>query len=219
MSSCVRIVTILVVFQFILVTGVAQDPLRFEKEVRDLVAGDTLVNKKKLILFTGSSSIRYWNDLNKDFSKRNVLNRGFGGSELTDLLYYAKPLILNYQPNRVFIYEGDNDVNAGKSPEEILATADTLLTLLRTQLPTKVKIIFISAKPSVARWHLKGKYEEFNRQLKHWTSTRKNVLFADVWTPMLDENGEVRNDLFMEDNLHMNQEGYSIWVQVLRKFI
>jgi lysophospholipase L1-like esterase len=215
----VRIVAILVVFQFILATGVAQDPLRFEKEVRDLVAGDTLVNKRKLILFTGSSSIRYWKDLTKDFSKHNVLNRGFGGSELTDLLYYAKPLILNYQPGRVFIYEGDNDINSGKSPEEILATADKLLALLRTQLPAKVKIIFISAKPSVARWHLKGKYEEFNRQLKQWTSTKKNVLYADVWTPMLDKTGEVRNDLFTEDNLHMNQVGYSIWVQVLKKFI
>jgi lysophospholipase L1-like esterase len=209
----------LLFFQFIGVILLAQDPLRFEKEVNALIAGDSLVNKKKLILFTGSSSIRLYADLKKDFPKHNVLNRGFGGSEMSDLLYYAKPLILNYQPSRVFIYEGDNDVNSGKSPEEILATADKLLMLLRSQLPGKVKIIFISAKPSVARWPLKGKYEEFNRQLKQWTSTKKNVLYADVWTPMLDSTGEVRKDLFIEDNLHMNRKGYEIWKLVIEKFL
>jgi len=206
-------------FQFILVTVMAQDPLRFEKEVHDLVAGDSTISKRKLILFTGSSSIRFWSGLRKDFPNHNVLNRGFGGSEMSDLLYYAEPLILNYNPKEVFIYEGDNDINSGKSTEEILANADKLLILLRAHLPAKVKIIFISAKPSIARWHLKEKYEEFNRQLKAWTSTKKNVLFADVWTPMLDSTGAVRKDLFIEDNLHMNKEGYKIWAAVLRKII
>jgi len=90
---------------------------------------------------------------------------------------------------------------------------------LRSQLPVKVKIIFISAKPSVARWQLKSKYEEFNRQLKLWTSTKKNVLYADVWTPMLDNRGEVRKDLFIEDNLHMNRKGYDIWKIVISKYL
>ncbi len=216
---CIRKLLFLVFFQLLVITLVAQNPLRFEKEVNNLVAGDSLVNKKNVILFTGSSSIRFWADLKADFPKRNVVNRGFGGSEMTDLLYYAKRLVLNYQPTRVFIYEGDNDINAGKSPEEILANADTLLTLLRSQLPSKVKIIFISAKPSVSRWNLKAKYEEFNRQLEHWTSTKKNVLYADVWTPMLDSNGEVQKDLFIEDNLHMNRKGYEIWKSVIEKFL
>lgn len=210
---------VILISVFISITTLAQDPLRFEKEVSNLVAADSTVNKKKLILFTGSSSIRMWKDLKKDFPKHNVLNRGFGGSEMTDLLYYHQQLILNYKPHTIFIYEGDNDINAGKSPEEILANADKLLALLRSKLPTRVKIIFISAKPSVSRWHLKSKYEEFNRQLKQWTSTKKNVLFADVWTPMLDSKGEVRNDLFMEDNLHMNRKGYEIWKGVIEKLM
>lgn len=210
---------LLLFFQFILVTLIAQDPLRFEKEVHDLVAGDSAINKRKVILFTGSSSIRFWSGLRKDFPNRNVLNRGFGGSEMSDLLYYSESLILKYNPKKIFIYEGDNDINSGKSAEEILANADKLLSLLRAHLPAKVKIIFISAKPSIARWHLKEKYEEFNRKLMVWTSTRKNVLYADVWTPMLDSAGEVRKDLFIEDNLHMNQLGYSIWATVIRKFI
>jgi lysophospholipase L1-like esterase len=210
---------LLLFLQFQVVTLLAQDPLRFEKEIHDLVAGDSTLSKHRLILFTGSSSIRFWSGLRKDFPNHNVVNRGFGGSEMSDLLYYAEPLILNYNPKEIFIYEGDNDINSGKSPEEILANADKLLSLLRAHLPAKVKIIFISAKPSIARWHLKEKYEEFNRKLKDWTGTKRNVFYADVWTPMLDSTGEVRKDLFIEDNLHMNQLGYAIWKAVIRKFI
>ena len=214
-----RKILFLLFFQFFLVTLVAQELHRFEKEVNDLMAGNSQVNKKKLVLFTGSSSIRMWKDLKNDFPTRNVLNHGFGGSDMADLLYYVKPLIIDYSPSRIFIYEGDNDISAGKSPEEILSNADKILTQLRANLPANVKIIFISAKPSVARWQLKAKYEEFNRQLKQWTGTKKNVLYADVWTPMLDSQGEVFKDIFLEDNLHMNRKGYDIWKKVIAKYL
>lgn len=197
----------------------AQDPLRFETEIQTLIADDNSVSNKNLILFTGSSSIRVWNSLNQDFPKLNVVNRGFGGSEMKDLLYYIELLILKHKPKKIFIYEGDNDINAGKTPEEILGTADELLKLIRTRLPKKIEIIFISAKPSVARWQLKEQYLVFNSQLKEWTSKHRRVKFADVWTPMLDDTGEVRTDLFVEDNLHMNQRGYEIWTAVLRKYL
>jgi lysophospholipase L1-like esterase len=197
----------------------AQDPLRFEKEIQSLIAGDTSVNNRKLILFTGSSSIRFWNSLEQDFPKHNVVNKGFGGSEMKDLLYYAEPLILKHKPKKIFIYEGDNDINAGKTPEEILKTADELLKIIRKRLSKKVEIIFASAKPSLARWQLKEQYQIFNAQLKDWTSKHKRVKFADVWTPMLDDKGEVRTNLFVEDNLHMNQKGYEIWTAVLRKYL
>ncbi len=214
-----RKILFLLICQLIGLSLSAQEFPRFEKEVKDLIAGDSLINKKKLILFTGSSSIRMWKDLKTDFPEHNVVNRGFGGSDMTDLLYYAKPLITQYKPTKIFIYEGDNDVNAGKSPEQILAEAEKLLTLLRAELPGRVKIIFISAKPSVVRWHLKDKYVAFNRQLQQWTTTKKNVLYADVWSPMLDENGEVRKDLFISDNLHMNRAGYDIWKKVIGQFL
>jgi lysophospholipase L1-like esterase len=217
-SSGISKVITFVFFQFILVTGIAQDPLRFQKEVNDLAAADSTIHRKKLILFTGSSTIRLWSSLKSDFPAHNVLNRGFGGSEMSDLFYYASSLILNYNPRMIFIYEGDNDINSGKSLEEIVSSAEQLVTLIRAQLP-RVKIIFISAKPSLARWHLRSKYEEFNGQLRDWTKTKKNVLYADVWTPMLDSSGEVRKDLFLEDNLHMNQSGYAIWVAVLKKYL
>ncbi len=214
-----RKILFLVFFQFMVLTLVAQDPLRFEKEINNFINSESKVNKKELILFTGSSSIGMWKDLKSDFPKHNVLNRGFGGSHMSDLYYLAKPVILNYNPSRIFIYEGDNDISSGKTPEEVLQVAERLLNFLRSQLPADVKIIFISAKPSISRWHLKGKYEDFNRQLKEWTATRENVLYADVWTPMLDAHGEVFKDIFLKDNLHMNRKGYDIWKGVIEKFM
>lgn len=195
-----------------------QDPLRFESEVKNLVAGDSTVNSRKLILFTGSSSIRFWRSLAADFPNENTLNRGFGGSEMTDLLYYAEPLILSYQPKMIFIYEGDNDLNSGKSAVEILETAEKLLALIRARLP-KTTIIFISAKPSLARWQLKDKYLNFNEQLKQWTEKQKRVKFADVWSALVDSEGNVLPDIFIEDGLHLNEKGYMLWADVIRKFI
>jgi lysophospholipase L1-like esterase len=187
--------------------------------VTKLTAGDSALNKKKLILFTGSSSIRMWKDLKIDFPKHNVLNRGFGGSEMSDLLYYAQPLIVNYKPLKIFIYEGDNDINSGKSAEEILKSAEDLLVVIRKNLPKNVRVVFISPKPSIARSHLNDKYKDYNQKLKVWCSQHRYVQFADVWTPMLDSSGKVLPELFIEDGLHMNRKGYDIWKQVLEKFL
>ncbi len=193
--------------------------MRFEKEVKELVAGDTAINERKLILFTGSSSIRFWKSLKSDFPTYNTLNRGFGGSEMTDLLHYADRLIIKYNPKEIFIYEGDNDLNSGKDVSEILKTADQLLTLIRAQLPKNVKVFFISAKPSIARWTLKEKYLDYNKQLEAWTKTEKRVYFVNVWTPLVDAQGEVLKDIFIADGLHLNEKGYKIWADAIKKFL
>jgi lysophospholipase L1-like esterase len=160
-----------------------------------------------------------WKDLQEDLPKHNVINRGFGGSEMSDLLYYNQQLILKYKPVKIFIYEGDNDINSGKSVETILQDAEKLLLSIRSDLPKKVKIYFISPKPSISRKHLRAQYEDYNQKLRTWCSLHKNVTFIDVWTSMLEENGEFRTDLFIEDNLHMNQKGYEIWKQVIEKYL
>ncbi|MBN8578846.1 MAG: G-D-S-L family lipolytic protein [Cytophagales bacterium] len=196
----------------------AQDPLRFRDEINALLQGDSAIDRNRVVLFTGSSSIRLWPDLKASFPKHNTLNRGFGGSEMSDLLYYASSLILAYKPEKIFIYEGDNDLNAGKSAEEILTTANQLLQRIRKELPA-CKVIFIAAKPSPARWQLKAKYENFNVKLAAWTKTQSQVYFADIWKPMLDKNGAPMQNLFLEDNLHMNEQGYAIWTKVLVKFL
>lgn len=197
----------------------AQDPTRFQSEIDNLLTADSSVKHKKIILFTGSSSIRMWKSLATDFPNHNTLNRGFGGSEMTDLLYYAEQLIIKHHPKEIFIYEGDNDINSGKSPDEILKTADQLLTLIRTKLPKNIKIFFISPKPSLARWHLKETYLTYNQQLKSWTKQHKKVFFVDVWSPLLNSNGEVLKDIFIQDGLHLNEKGYKIWAKAIEGFL
>lgn len=200
-------------------TVLAQNPQRFQSEIDKYSEQAASVSNKNLILFTGSSSIRIWNDVGERFPEKNIINRGFGGSTMADLLYYEDELIFRYKPAKIFIYEGDNDINAGKTTEEILKDAEALLQHIRTKLPKSTKVYFICAKPSVARWKLKEQYEQFNAQLKAWTQTEANVEYVDVWTPMLQPNGEVMNDIFMEDNLHMTPKGYDIWEKVIRPYL
>jgi lysophospholipase L1-like esterase len=205
---------------FVELTAIAQDPRRFETEVTNLVAGDSAVKKKNLILFTGSSSVRLWRpDLASSFPDKNVLNRGFGGSHMSDLLYYFDKLILPYRPRQIFIYEGDNDLASGKTPEEIMRQADSLLHLIRTKVSRRVNVVFIAAKPSLARWNQREIYTKFNGMLKTWAAKNKNVTYADVWTPMLDPSGKVKDDLFIEDGLHMKANGYEIWTRVFAPYM
>lgn len=204
---------------FTSLSSIAQNPERFKDEIAKFSKEEAVADTKNLNLFTGSSSIRVWNDITEQFPDHNILNRGFGGSQMSDLLFYADELIFKYQPDQIFIYEGDNDIAAGKAPEEILATADSLLQKIRSQLPARVKVYFISAKPSVARWNLRDQYITFNKQLEAWTEQQKNVGYIDVWNPMMAADGEVMKDIFVKDNLHMNSKGYDIWAKVIAKYL
>ncbi|WP_339794596.1 SGNH/GDSL hydrolase family protein [uncultured Imperialibacter sp.] len=200
-------------------TLLAQNPQRFEGEIDKYAQEAASVNNEKLALFTGSSSIKLWDDIAERFPKKNVVNRGFGGSSMSDLLYYTDELLFKYSPSKIFIYEGDNDIASGKTPDQILADAKTIVAQIREKLPKNVKVYFISAKPSVSRWKLKDNYVDFNTQLEAWTKTEAGVKYVDVWTPMLQPNGEVMNDIFREDNLHMTSKGYDIWEKVLKKYL
>lgn len=192
----------------------------FETEVKNLIAKDSLItNKENIILFTGSSSIGFWKDMRSYFPDKNILNRGFGGSTMRDLVYFTPQVILPYNPKTIFIYEGDNDITLGREPQEILASADSVLNQIRTNLPETIKVYFISAKPSVARWHLKDQYLAYNKALEAWTKNKNNVYFIDIWLPMLDKNGIVRKDLFIDDNLHMNKKGYDLWFKEIKQYV
>ena len=196
----------------------AQDPHRFQGEIDNFKESDKLVQYQHVVVFTGSSSVRFWNSLEEDFPAHNVINRGFGGSQFSDLLHFADALILQYNPEKIFIYEGDNDVSAGKSTEEILNDAEELVYKIRRTLP-KSEIYFISPKPSVARWNLKDQYLELNSSIKSWCDIDPRLHYVDVWTAMCDEKGEVYKDLFIIDKLHMNQKGYDIWKEVVAPFM
>ena len=145
------------------------------------------------------------------------MNTGFGGSETIDLLGYSNELILNYKPKKVFIYEGDNDISAKKKSKEIMNTFKELIEQIK-QADSKTKIVIISAKPSIARWNLKGKYKRLNRKLKKICTTDDNLEYANVWDVMLDKR-KLKTNLFLSDGLHMNEIGYKLWHGVLKNYI
>ena len=211
---------ILLLLSFCLHQACSQNPLRFKKEVEGLVAQKKQSSQKRNpIVFTGSSSIRLWTDLEKRFADKVIVNTGFGGSHMSDLLYWADDLIISFSPSMIFIYEGDNDLAEGKSSAEILRDAANLLDLIHSKIGENTKVNFITPKPSILRWHLRGTYEAFIVELKNWASKQKNVSVVDIWSPMLDENGALDKTLFLDDDLHINSKGYDIWTEVIRPFV
>ncbi|EON74722.1 hypothetical protein ADIS_4833 [Lunatimonas lonarensis] len=194
----------------------AQDPTRFEEEVGRVQAQYPSDQHRGSVVFTGSSSVRLWKDLATDFPNHSVVNTGFGGSHATDLLHYLDELVLDYQPKKVFIYEGDNDISGKKTTGEIMQTMDQIVRAIHAALPN-TEVVFISAKPSISRWNLANQYKELNTAMKRYARSTKGVGFADVWKPMLGKNGQPMPDIFIEDNLHMNRKGYEIWAKVIGK--
>lgn len=194
-----------------------QDPNRFAEEVARFKDTEKKYPEADRIVFTGSSSIRLWTDFKSYFPNHNVINTGFGGSETSDLLYHKQVLISQFNPKQVFIYEGDNDLNSGKSVPIIFTDIFNLVNALR--LDGIENIVIISPKPSIARWELKEEYELLNSTLKRFTNSIKGVEYADVWTPMLNKDGSLKEELFIEDGLHMNRKGYDIWIKVIQPLL
>ncbi|NNE77698.1 MAG: G-D-S-L family lipolytic protein [Pricia sp.] len=197
----------------------SQDTERFKKEVEEIGQKyDTLWDaSKETIVFTGSSSIRIWHDLQARFPDYQIINSGFGGSQASDLLHYSYDLILRFKPKKVFIYEGDNDISAKKRPNTIIATTRQIIDRIHRNNP-ETEIVLISAKPSLSRWKLKGKYKRLNRKFERLAKTDGLLEFADVWQPMLDGR-KVKQDIFIADGLHMNAKGYEIWFGVMKNYI
>lgn len=196
-----------------------QENSRWETSIQNFEKSDKETPPQEgAILFTGSSSITMWKDIADYFPDSKVINRGFGGSQFSDLLQYADRVIYPYKPSKIFIYEGDNDIAAGESTKEIFKEAKLLRERIEKKFPG-VPVVFISAKPSIARAHLKNGYEALNKKLEKYAEKEENTMFADVYSAMLDENGEVFDHIFLEDNLHMNEEGYKIWQAVLAPYL
>jgi len=206
---------------FLLITSGlnGQDPKRFQKDIDTIdMKNNKKANSSDLIVFTGSSSIRRWQNVREYFPERNIINTGFGGSQMSDLLYYSDSVIIKYKPEQVFIYGGDNDVAAGKNTEVVIKDAVALIKRVTDKVPG-IQIVIISVKPSVSRWMLKDKYVKLNDEYKNLASTYKNVRFVDVWYPLLTDHGTPKKEIFVSDSLHINKLGYDIWAREIKKVI
>lgn len=170
------------------------------------------------ILFVGSSSMRNWDSLRRDFPRASVINRGFGGSHIEDVNFYFDQLVTPFQPKKIFFYAGENDITAGKTPERVLEDFKKFAALVAEKSP-RSKIYFISLKPSPSRWNLREKFQQTNSLIKAEIEKMKRAAFIDVWSAMLDARGEPKPEIFIEDRLHLNRKGYDIWREILAKYV
>ncbi len=165
------------------------------------------------IVFIGSSSIVGWN-LPKYFPGLKAVNRGFGGSQIADSVEHAERILLPLEPRIVVFYAGDNDIASGKPPERVLDDYKAFVKKIHDTLP-ETKIIFISIKPSIARWKLWDKMQAANKLIAEFIRTDKRLAYVDVGPSMLGEDGRPKAELFVKDGLHLSPEGYKLWTSLL----
>jgi len=169
------------------------------------------------IVFTGSSSIARWETLVYEMKPLDVINRGFGGSQYSDLNQYANRIVIAYRPSAVVVYEGDNDLAAGssKTPESVAKEARVFTEIIHSALP-QTWIYIISIKPSKSRLNEWPKMRAANRMIREFASTAERVRYIDVASAMLDTQGNLQADLFVEDGLHPTQKCYALWTSIIK---
>ena len=194
------------------------DPHRFDEEIGRFLKWDRQnAVPPEGVLFIGSSSIRGWMT-REYFPELPVINRGFGGSHLSDVIYFADQIALPYHPAVVVIYAGDNDIAFGKPAGQVVEDFQTLTKMLQDSL-SGVAIIYLPIKPSLARWQMWPEMKKANEQIHRLIQQDSKMYYADTAAPMFMENGELNPTLFIEDGLHLTPAGYRLWSDVLAPVI
>ena len=210
-------------FALCFISGVfAQDTtLPYWQEVRAFRELDSAGRPaKNAILFIGSSSFTKWTDVQEYFPDRPIINRAFGGSSLPDLINHVDAIVFPYKPRQVVIYCGENDLAASDtvSAQLVFKRFTTLFNLVRAKLPG-VSIAFVSIKPSPSRRKIWPRAREANAMIKKWLKTKKHTDYIDVYYKMFYKNGNIMQDIFIEDDLHMNAKGYAIWQKAIEPYL
>jgi lysophospholipase L1-like esterase len=191
---------------------------KWENDIRQFEQWDSKNTfPSNAVLFVGSSSIRLWRtrDCFEGFA---VINRGFGGSQISDVNYYIGRIVLPYMPKVIVFYAGDNDVAAGKSAEQVFDDYKHFVKLVHKNLPG-TGIIYIGIKPSRSRWSLWPAMNEANGMIRDFSSKDSLLYYFDSATPILSSDGKPDATLFLKDQLHLNNKGYDAWTRLLRPVI
>ena len=171
------------------------------------------------MLFTGSSSIRFWSNLEEDFSGIPVINRGFGGAQFSDVIYFMDRIVTPYEPKTIVIYAGSHDLRKKDGgPEEVLRMFKAFRSAVREKLPN-TKICYISMKPSLAKWETIHLDKESNKLISDYCTQTEKTEFIDIWTPMLGDAEKPSPDYFKSDRNHPNDKCYKLWASIIREYI
>jgi len=167
------------------------------------------------LLFIGSSTIRLWTTLAQDFPGHRVINRGFGGSEIVVSTHFADRVILPYKTRMVLLRAGGNDLNAGKSPEQVFADFKEFVAKIHSKLP-RTEIVFISLSSSIARWKQADKEKAVNTMIEEYIRQTPRLKYIETYPMPLGADGQPRAELFVADKLHFNAEGYKLLAEIVR---
>ena len=194
------------------------DPARWETTIRRFESWDSKNSvPADAVLFVGSSSIRGW-ATRDSFGAIPVINRGFGGSHISDVNHFIDRIVLPYKPRVIVFYAGDNDVAAGKSPQRVSDDYRTFVRRVHAKLPG-TSVVYIPIKPSSSRWKLWPAMNEANGLIRAFSDKDERLCTVDIATPMLGSDGRPRSELFAADGLHLNGDGYKLWTRILTPVI
>ena len=221
MKSILKHLFSILFFLTVLTTLYAQETAPFYADVQEFKEQDNIhFPPANAILFIGSSSFTKWKDVQAYFPGYTIINRGFGGSSLPDVIRYADDIIFPYNSKQIVIYCGENDLAASDTvtANMVFSRFTTLFDMIRNHMP-EVQIDFVSLKPSPSRAHLFKKMEAANTMIKEFLKNKKNAGFIDVYYAMLTADSTPVKDIFLEDNLHMNAKGYAIWKKIFLPYL
>lgn len=192
---------------------------RWQKAIDALEAADKANPPPQgAILFIGSSTIVRWKTLAQDFPDHPVINRGFGGSQIADSVFYADRIVIPYRPRLIVLRAGGNDIHAGKTPEQVAADFQTFVEQVRAKLP-EVRIAYMTINASPSRWANVEREKQANQLIKAYIATGKNLDCIDTCDATLGADGKPREELFVKDRLHFNDEGYKVLASIVRKHL
>jgi hypothetical protein len=195
------------------------DYAKWEGEISAFERSDaTNPPSKGGIVFIGSSTIRFWTSLARDYPGQPVINRGFGGSEIVDSTHFADRILFPYEPRKVFLRAGGNDLWAGKSVEQVFADFKEFAETVHARLPA-AKIYYISWSPSVARWRQHDKEKELNTLAAGYIADKPWLQYIETYDLPLGPDGKPMPKLFRADGLHFNAAGYRLLVERVRPFV
>jgi lysophospholipase L1-like esterase len=195
-----------------------QDP-PYEGDIKKFEAQDAKNPPAKGgIVLIGSSSVLRWTTLKEDFPSYNFIQRGFGGSQISDSIRYAHRIVTPYEPKMVILYAGTNDIASGKSGEQVFADYKTFIAKVREKLP-KATVAYISMSPAPSRAAKHPEMAKANSLIQGYTQKGKNLKFVNTFPKMLDKDGKPRIELFVEDLLHLSPAGYAIVKEEVRKVL
>ena len=191
---------------------------RYAADVEELAAKAAADPRKDIdVLFFGSSSIRLWNGLEEMMTPLSVVNRGYGGATVRDILVNYDKLMAHYNP-KAFVVFCDNDICGNEVDLTVSGVLDhyrLLFNRLDQDYPG-VPVFFLSWKYSGLRAFMRDTQKLVNDVMADYASSSEQVTFVDVNTTLLQPDGDINQSLFESDNLHINRDGYLLWTSVLK---